>query len=373
MKTLALPLVCLVACTDRDPGIMTSAETDMTTSTSTTASTSTGTAGSSGGQAPTTSGDPEDTTTSGGTTGPVSGTSTSGDSSTGTTGTTGSGPGTSTGDVSVSTGPGDDTTTGSTGDDTDMPGAMCLVNGDCLTDACLEFRDHDPAAICVEGPGGGNTRFPGTLLDFVTGTPLPATDVKIIGILSALSDPLNAQGVVMDTSDAAGIVDMTSASPVKEGIGVVAVVAGGPLYTTGTSVAAPMAGVYGPMSAGHDLWGVPAATLSKWSGLLAKDPTLAPYLPLGAEGGTLGLVRDNTGAPVADAVVQSVKANSTAKIRYLAGDGNSFGVDATANSGVFVVLNPGLAERFEVSGAPLATQTAASAKDVIFVMALDLP
>jgi len=84
-------------------------------------------------------------------------------------------------------------------------------------------------------------------------------------------------------------------------------------------------------------------------------------------------VRDNTGAPVADAVVQSVKADSMAKIRYLAGDGNSFGVNATASSGVFVVLDAGLAERFEVAGAPAATETAGSAQDVIFVISLDLP
>lgn len=84
-------------------------------------------------------------------------------------------------------------------------------------------------------------------------------------------------------------------------------------------------------------------------------------------------MRDNTGAPVADAVVQSVKADSMAKIRYLAGDGNSFGVNATASSGVFVVLDAGLAERFEVAGAPAATETAGSAQDVIFVISLDLP
>jgi len=102
-------------------------------------------------------------------------------------------------------------------------GAMCVVNSDCASQACLELRDHDPEATCVEGPAGGNTRFPGTLLDFVTGAPLPATDVKIIGVLSALVDAADAPGVVVGTSDAAGIVDMTSASPVSEGIGVVAV------------------------------------------------------------------------------------------------------------------------------------------------------
>jgi len=134
-----------------------------------------------------------------------------------------------------------------------------------------------------------------------------------------------------------------------------------------------MAGVYGPMSEGHDLWGVPAAALSKWSALLAKEPMLADSLPLGDNGGTVGLVRDDTAAPVAGAVVQSVKANSTAEIRYLAADGNSFGVDSTSSNGVFVILGAGLAERFEVAGAPVATETAGSAQKAIFVMTLDVP
>lgn len=370
-SALAFPLLaCLAACPSKDLAT----ETGETITSTSGASASSGSSSSTQ-STPTTSDGP------GSTLEPVTTTS----ASASTTGETGTSAGTdpvtateaatsttSTGDLSTtSTGSTGDLSTGSTGD-TGAP-AGCLINSDCETSACLEFRDHDPDAMCVAGPPGGNTRFPGTLLNFATGAPLPATDMKIIGLLSALGDPQNATPVVAGSSDALGIVDISSMKPVKEGIGVVAMVTGGPLFLTGTQVASPMAGVYGPMSDRHDIWGVPAATLTAWSALLMKDPALAANLPLGAQGGMLGLVRDNTGQPIAGAAVKSQNLNSTAQIRYLSADKNSFVTDKTAGSGIFVVLKAGLAERFEVVGSPEATGTSMSAKGAIFVLALDLP
>lgn len=260
----------------------------------------------------------------------------------------------------------------SASEDTGTPGE-CRDNSDCPSNACLEFRDHDPNAACVEGPPGGNTRFPGTLVNFVTGAPLPATDVKFIGALDGLLDPEGATPVLAGTSDAAGRVDVTSESPLKEGIGVVAVVGGGPMVTTITGAATASGGQYGPMSFAHDFWAVPTATLAAWSALLMQEPALAADLPLGEEGGALGIVRDASGQPVAGAVVQSQKADTDAEIRYLGEDQQSFNTDATASSGVFVLLRPGLAENFTVAGEPEAVGTAASALNAIFVMTLDLP
>lgn len=318
---------------------------------------------------PTTSGEPD--TTSG------PGTSTGGATAT-TSDASGSSDATSSTDATDSIGATDATgvmeSTGSDGSTGGTPVmGECEVNADCASEACLEFRDLDPDAVCVEGPGGGRTRFPGTVINFVTGAPLPATDVKIVGALDALLDPVNAVGVVAGSSDAAGIVDLTSEGQVQEGIGVVAVVEGGALFLSLTGVATPMNGVYGPMSANHDLWGVPAATLSAWSALLMKEPALAPHLPLGEMGGSVGLVRDSSGAPVAGAVVESVNADSQAKLRYLAQDGMSFNSVATASSGVFVLLGPGLAEKFQVEGVPEASESSGSAGDAIFVMTLELP
>jgi hypothetical protein len=360
----------MAACTVRDPGDSTS-----------TGDPSTGPATNSSPTVPTTGGDA--TTSADPTTTDATVTTGATEPMPGTIGTSLSG--TSTGDVEMTVAMSDATTepvsttdTTATTDTTDTTEGEtgvgeCEINADCASKACLEFRDHDPDAVCVAGPGGGRTRFPGTVLDLTTGEPVPATDVKVIGLLDALIDPMGAQGVVVGTADAAGVVDMTSDAPVVEGIGVAAVVGGGPLFTTCTGVASPTNGQYGPMSDRHDIWAVPSATLTAWTGFLMKEPALAADLPLGEKGGTLGVVRDDTGTPIAGAVVESVNPDSKAKIRYLADDLKGFNSVATGGSGIFVVLAPALAEQFEVVGAPEARGTAGSANQAIFVMALDLP
>jgi len=265
------------------------------------------------------------------------------------------------------------TTTASTTDDTGGAGE-CEVNADCASLACLEFRDFDPQAACVAAPGGGATRFPGTILDFVTGAPVPQAEVGVVGALSLLTDPQNAEPILVAVTDANGEFDAVSKGQVQEGIGVFGLVGGGKFFLTGTGLAAPAMGAqYGPMSTRHDVFAMPAATLTAWSNLLQKEPALADALPLGQQGGVIGLVRDAVGAPVAGAVVVPVNDGSSAEIRYLGQGGDSFNANMTAASGVFVILKPGLAEKFEVEGQPAASGQAASGKDLILAMTLDLP
>lgn len=372
-------LAALAACVDRNPGTAsTGGESSSGSSTSTGSSNATlptsSEASSSGtpttGDGPGSSATTDATASSGGETASSGGDATSTASVTTSTASDTA----SSGGVEQTTGTGGESTGGSTG--ADEPGELgepCLVNSDCASRACLEFRDHDPKAACVAAPPGGNTRLPGTLLTFPAGAPLPATDVKFVGLLAALVEGMNAKAVVMGSSDGAGIVDVTSAMPLQEGIGVAAMLGGGPIFTSCTGVASPMQGMYGPMSDRHDLWGVPSATVTQWSGFLMKEPALAANLPLGAQGGTLGLVRDNTGQPIAGAKLQSQNGNSKAQIRYLSENKQGFNPDQTASSGVFVVLGPALAERFELVGAPEVSATANSAKQAVFVMVLDLP
>lgn len=251
--------------------------------------------------------------------------------------------------------------------------AECEVNADCASQACLKFRDFDPQAVCTAAPGGGNTRFPGTVLDLVADAPVAAAEVRVVGILGALTDPQNAQAVVIAGADGKGVFDATSAAPVSEGIGVVGIVEGGKFFLTLTPLASPMGPDYGPMSPRHDVFAVPSATLTAWSALLMKDPALADALPLGSKGGVVGIVRDATSQPVAGAVVLPTNKPSTAEIRYLGDDANSFNAAMTGVSGLFVIVKPALAEKFAVAGAPEAVGTAASTQDGIFVMALDLP
>ena len=255
--------------------------------------------------------------------------------------------------------------------DTAADGETCTVNGDCASLACLKYRDLEDGE-CVAAPAGGSTRVVGTLVDFASGMPIASTELRVIGALSALTDPGGASPVVMATSDASGQVDATSAMPLKEGIGIVGIVTGGDYYTTATGLAAPTAGKYGPMSSNRDIWAVPSAKLTEWSGYLMTDVDVAPSLPLGDMGGVVGFVREGQGAGKAGAKVVPVKGTTGAFIRYLAEDGMSFTSDMTSSNGIFIIVGPGLAEQFTVEGGT-SVGTAGSSAGAVFVMILTEP
>ncbi len=279
-------------------------------------------------------------------------------------------PGT-TGEPDTSTGPTTEATTmvGETAAD----GDACTANADCASLGCLKFRDLEDGT-CVAAPADGNTRIAGTLVDFVKNGPIADTEVRVIGALSALSDPANAPAVVMATSDASGQIDVTSTTPIGEGIGIVGIVTGGDYYTTATGIASPLAGVYGPMNGNRDIWAVPSSTLTEWSTYLMDDKDLAAVLPLGEKGGVVGFVRDGTGMAKAGAkIISSSNGDATkAKIRYLAEDGMSFKGEVTSSNGIFVLVSPGLAEKFQVEGGTVEG-TAGSAEKAVFVMILTEP
>jgi cysteine-rich repeat protein len=252
-------------------------------------------------------------------------------------------------------------------------GEACTQNDDCMSLGCLKFRDADDGE-CVAAPANSAMRIVGTLLDFVTSAPLANTELRVIGALSALVDPVNATPVAQGTSDADGKVDFVSPEAIKEGIGLVGIVGGGDYYICATNLASPTAGKYGPMNGIRDIWAVPSDSLKEWSGLLEADADVMMYLPLGDKGGVIGLARDAaTSAPRAGARVQPVKADSKSFVRYLADDGMSFNSDATGSSGIFIVLHPGLAEEFTVEGIQEITAQAGIANGAAFVMILSLP
>ncbi len=267
-------------------------------------------------------------------------------------------------------------TTGATtmmGGETAADGEACAANGDCMSIACLKFRDLEDGE-CVAAPAGGATRFAGTLLDFVSGAPVPSIELRVIGAFAALSDPVNAPAVVTGNADADGKVDIVSPAVVEEGIGVIGIITGGDYYTSATGLASPVDGVYGPMNGNRDIWGMPAAKLTEWNGYLMSDPDIAASLPLGEKGGVVGFVRDGAGAPKAGAkVISATKGDaSTAKVRYLAADGMSFTSDMTSSTGIFILVGPSLAEKFKVEGGTVEG-TAGSAPKAVFVMILTEP
>lgn len=316
-------------------------------------------------------GDDKETTTENASTGTATGTATDTATSSPTDGTGGTeDPATDTTDTPTST-----PTTGepSTAGDTAADGEACTVNDDCASAGCLKWRDLSDGE-CVAAPADGNTRVAGTLINFVTGEPIPDAELRVIGALSALSDPGMATPVLMGNANAMGQVDITSTAPITEGIGIVGIVTGGDYYTTATGIASPTAGVYGPMNGNRDIWAVPSAKLTEWSGYLMADADIAPSLPLGEAGGVVGFVRDGTGAAKSGAKIISASMGDAtkAKVRYLSDDGMSFNADATGSSGIFILVSPGLAEKFKVEGGTVEG-TAGSAKLAAFVLILTEP
>ena len=257
--------------------------------------------------------------------------------------------------------------------ETAADGETCSQNGDCMSLGCLKFRDAGEGE-CVAAPENMATRIAGTVLDFATGAPIPSVELRVIGALSALGDPANATPVASGNADANGVVDFVSPEALKEGIGIVGIITGGLYYTTATGLASPTAGKYGPMNGIRDIWAVPSAKLTEWSALLVADPDVMPYLPLGEMGGVVGLVRNAAdSAPKPGAKVLPVNDTSKAFVRYLSDDGLTFNSNATGTSGIFILVNPGLAEKFTVESNPEITGTAGSAKGAAFVMILSVP
>jgi hypothetical protein len=270
-------------------------------------------------------------------------------------------------------------TTGGPVGETAADGEPCFANGDCMSLGCEKFRDLE-MGVCVAAPGGNQTRVMGTLIDFITLQPIPDTEVRVLGALTALQNPVDGTADLTAMSDANGQLDVTTTTPFSASFGEVAVVQGGTYYTTATGIAAPLEGVnYGPMNGNHDMWAVPADKLTEWSGLLAgdaefmdPDPDKAP-LPLGERGGVVGFVRDRTtGMGVAGKKIVGADDGMTdAVIRYLSEDGLSFNTEMTGSSGIFVLIRPGLAEQFAVEGTD-STGSAGSALKAAFVLILSV-
>lgn len=258
-------------------------------------------------------------------------------------------------------------------------GDACTANADCMSESCIKVTDGQTDAVCGPRAECSNTRIVGTLFDFDTKEPIAGAELRVVGALAALQDPGGAAGLVTATSDANGQVDATSELPINQGIGIIGLVGGGDYYITATGLASPYPNTskYPPLNGIRDIWGVPTAKLTEWSGYLMADPDpeVATNLPLGDNGGVIGLVRSG-GAGVANAVVTSAKDGSTALIRYLNDDGMGFNADATSANGVFVLMNPALAEGFTVAvdGTPTGLSgSAGSAKNAAFVLIFNVP
>ncbi|MCA9659195.1 MAG: hypothetical protein KC486_12690 [Myxococcales bacterium] len=275
--------------------------------------------------------------------------------STSSTGSTGATDATTTGSSSsAATDATTDTTTGSTGETTGSGGAAdgepCSADLDCASKLCVEFRDHDPTATCAAAPADGNTRFTGTILDITAESEIAGAELRVLDALTALQNPAGAPVLIDATGDASGRVDVTTEERLPAGVGLVGLVVGEDLTPTTGMIAEPQAnGAFGPGNTYHDLWVAPTETLTTWEALLAGDAEVAPHLPLAAGGAVIGLVRDGgSGTPLAGATLVSEEPESAALVRYLSEGRDAFDGEATASHGLVLVVNPGLAEGFQL-------------------------
>jgi len=253
-------------------------------------------------------------------------------------------------------------------------GDACTANADCASGVCLLYSDV-PAptdAVCAAAAADCSMQVTATVFDFSTREPVEGAEVIVAAALQAATNPTGAMAVVeFEPSDSMGRITGTSMGPIMAPIGIVALTSLASYYLTATGVAAPDGdGAYGVGNSIHDLWAVPEDDLSNWSDELGMDAEIpAENLPLGDNGGVVGLVRDADGNPVAGAEVASTDDGSGAFIRYLQDDG-SFGIDRTSDLGIFVIIEPALAEVFEVSvdGAVVGGGTAGSANGAVFTL-----
>jgi len=256
-------------------------------------------------------------------------------------------------------------------------GEACTANDECISALCTIFTDAplNADAFCDVPPADCSMRITGTSRDIVTGQALPGSEMRALYALQAVTDPVNAPPEVTGTSDANGRIDVVTDEPPSGPIGLFALLEGPGYHLTTTVLTQPPSGdvTYGVANDVHDLWLVSSDALAAWSAMLASDPAVPPgALPLGLQGGVVGLVRDSTGAPVSGATVTSDR--SAAFVRYLANDG-TFNSIATGDLGLFVILEPALAEQFEavVDGVTIGNSLAISAENAIFTLVFTAP
>lgn len=263
---------------------------------------------------------------------------------------------------------GDGTATGTvddTGGDDGMPGqcgdggedepiypapGACYNNQGCASCNCRTFTDNPPdaEATCVDEQSEAMV-ITATVFDFPGRTAQSGITVKVVNALDiALGSLDTIEPIAEGTSDASGRIEIALAEPPQDQIGIVALVQAAGFRDTATGLAKPP---YEPSNAIHDLFVVDDAVLGEWSTALAQDAALADYLPLGDAGGVVGIARNRyTGDPVEGLQIVSLTNGDTTEaiVRYLQDDG-TFAEGTTTASGIYVILNPELAEEFEAS------------------------
>jgi hypothetical protein len=261
-------------------------------------------------------------------------------------------------------------------------GDPCTSNGDCESGVCTIFTDVpvNDDAVCGDFVAtsalGCNTRITATVFDFATRMPVADATVKVAGAVSAVGNPTGAMALAEATSGADGRIDVETDMPVKQAIAIIALIESADGFLTATGLSAPIDDAMNyPVGNGiHDLWVVPTGPMAEWSDALGMDAAVpTDQLPLGEQGGVIGLVRDAAGMPIAGATVAPVDPASSAIVRYVNMD-NTVTDTMTTDTGIFIVIGANqFGEDFEASmdGTPLASGTAGATDNAVFTLILN--
>jgi hypothetical protein len=285
-----------------------------------------------------------------------------GDDGTGGDGGTGTADdgGTETGDDDgTGTGTGDDDGPDDVGEipECDPPEVECDPENegeDCDTGYCHAYSTVplDPNASCQEGPPFGELRLLGELRSWEDYEIVSGMDVKIAPALPTAQNPVDVTPLVTGVTDELGRFDLTTTNANEYGVGMVAILGGEgtPYYLTGTGMVEPKLGSteYPPGVRNHNVWVMNEATLQAWSDILAEDPEMAPFMPLGDKGGVIGRIWDACAQPIGGVnIVSRLGEQTQSLVRYLNADEQSFNRQKTSKNGLFVIAYPLLPEKFD--------------------------
>ena len=253
-------------------------------------------------------------------------------------------------------------------------GAFCTENADCDSYYCVTTQSvpPDPDGACAAALGEGEIRIMANVRDFYSEAAIPDQEIRITGAMAAMMNPSGAAALATATTDAAGVFDISGGAEITgTGVGIVAIGEADGYYLTITGLVEPEleGGVYPSGIRNHDIKLVSQDKLDEWSGYLASFSELSSYLPLGQAGAVVARVRYvDSGEGVPGVVMTSQSETSNALIYYLNDAEDGFDQTATGASGIFLLFNPALAEKFvamkdgvEVSRSPATMgQTAGS-------------
>ncbi len=234
-------------------------------------------------------------------------------------------------------------------------GEPCRIREDCKTNYCESFwtAPADPNATCQEALPLGQMRITGNTRDFETQEIMPGVVVDVLGGTEVLQDPLGP-ALASTTSDENGLFEMNVDDKVtRVDVGVGARIMEDGYYPTAVGIVeTEIDGMFFPPGVrNHDIWAVPETMVAEWTALLEKEDGLAFYLPLGKKGGAFGRIRDADNGQSPESPVKLVSrlpaSEAQGIVRYLNDAGDAFVENKSGASGLFIILNASLGEKFD--------------------------